>query len=75
MGIVKKLFKEKRLCKVLVNDVELDEWLAVDLNMTHYVVCETTTRWSCWLVPRPLLKTFMNQFHRDVEKVKLWCPS
>jgi len=74
MGLLKKLVKEKKLCKVFLNgEVELDEWLVVDLNTSHYVVCETTTRWSCWVVPKPLFNTFMRQFYHHSEKFEVPC--
>jgi hypothetical protein len=74
MELLKPLIKEKRLCRVLMNDIELDGWLAVDINTTHYIICETTTRWSCWVVPKMLLNSFMRQFYRRAEKFEVTCP-
>jgi len=74
MELLKKLAKEKKLCRVLMNDnVELDGWLVIDLNTTHYIVCETTTKWACWTVPKPLFNTFMRQFYRRA-KIEVACP-
>jgi len=74
MGWLKKLVKERRLCKVTLDGkTESDEWLVVELSVSHYVVCEVTTKWSCWVVPKPLFNAFMRQFYRSIKKFEVSC--
>jgi len=74
MDLLKKLTKERKLCKLILDGkIESDEWLVVDLNTSHYVACEVTTRWSCWVVPKPLFNAFMQQFYRSVKKFEVSC--
>ncbi len=73
MKITEKMFKEKRVCEMYLNGVEWDEWLVIDLNLSHYIMCDITEL-RCWKVPKLLLKTFMSQFYH-VEKIEVRCPS
>jgi hypothetical protein len=69
----KTLFREKKICKMHLNGVEWDEWLVIDLSLSHYVLCDIVEL-RCWQVPKPLLKQFMSQFYR-AEKIEVHCPS
>jgi hypothetical protein len=73
MELSKILIKEKKLCKVLVDGDESDSWLAIDLSATHYVLCEVTTTWACWVVPKLLFNKFMKQHYRYAEKFEVSC--
>jgi hypothetical protein len=47
----------------------LYEWLAVDM-LTSYIICEITTVYYCWQIPKPFAKRFLNsKYHGKVEFV------
>jgi hypothetical protein len=69
MEWLKKISKERRLCSVWLDGERLYEWLAVDM-LTSYIICEITTVYHCWQIPKPFAKQFLNsKYHGKVEFV------
>ena len=64
--------KEVKLCKLYINNVEMDEWLVIDYNAV-YIVCDVTEL-MCWEVSKQLIKEFMHRFYRRAENVEVRCP-
>ena len=64
--------KEIKLCKLYINNIEMDEWLVIDYNAV-YIVCHVAEL-MCWEVQKQLIKEFMHRFYRRAENVEVHCP-
>jgi hypothetical protein len=74
MDLLKKLVRERKICRLYIDGFEFDEWLIVDLNTTSYIICDITEP-RCWQVPKLLSQRFLSQFYRNAEKIEVRCPS
>ncbi len=62
------------MCNVIMDgQIELDEWIVINLDAFHYVVCDIVDG-ECWSVPKMLFDNFMRQFYRRAKKFEVACP-
>jgi hypothetical protein len=62
--------KERKLCSIWLDGERLYEWIAVDM-VTTYIICEITTRFHCWQMPKLFGKRFLQQQYSG--KIEIIC--
>ena len=74
MDLLKRVIKERKICKLYIDGYEFDEWLIIKDGVANYIACDITEP-RCWKIPKPFLKEFIQKFYRHAEEVEIRCPS